>query len=274
MCRWLAYAGDPVPLASLVADPENSLIHQSRRSRLGADEVNADGFGVGWYTEGDPRPARFRSIRPAWGDPNLPDLARAVRSPLFVAHVRAATGSPVEPTNCHPFADGRWLWAHNGEVRGIDRLRRDLALALDPRRYPHLRGSTDSELLFLLALTFGLEEDPVRAVARTVGLVEAVGADQGVEHPVMMTVAVTDGATLWAFRYSSEHDTRTLFHTADDDAVRGLHADPDAAPAGARVVVSEPLSDLPGEWVEYPESSVGVVGAGHDEIRDFAPEAP
>ena len=93
---------------------------------------------------------------------------------------------------------------HNGAISDFPTVKRDLALAVDPALFPAIEGSTDSELFFFLALTFGLEEDPPKAVARAVGLIEETGRRHGVEHPIQMTVATTDGDTTWAFRYSSE----------------------------------------------------------------------
>ena len=65
-----------------------------------------------------------------------PQLAKASRrtwsSPLFLAHVRATTGTPVQETNCHPFPHEKWLFEHNGYVDGYVALRRDLVLAVDP----------------------------------------------------------------------------------------------------------------------------------------------
>ena len=203
MCRWLAYTGDPVLLDELLYKPKYSLIVQSLHSRLGAETTNGDGFGVGWYGA-QPTPGVFHGVEPAWNDRNLRELAMHVASPLVLAHIRASSGSAVQQTNCHPFRHGRWLWMHNGLLRDFAAVKRDLALAVDPELYPHIEGSTDSELLFFLALTFGLEDDPPRAVERAVGLVEATGRRHGVEHPIQMTVATTDGERLWAFRYSSE----------------------------------------------------------------------
>jgi hypothetical protein len=60
--------------------------------------------------------------------------------------------------------------------------------------------------MFYLALTFGLEEDPPGAVARMVGMVERIGHEHGVEFLLQMTVAVTDGRQVWAFRYSRAED--------------------------------------------------------------------
>src|SRR5215207_1416838 len=161
MCRWLAYYGDPIPLETLVLRRQHSLIDQSLNSRQGATTTNGDGFGIGWYTKLGGAPAVYRSVHPAWNDRNLRELAAHVSSPLFFAHIRASTGTAVQETNTHPFRHGRWLFMHNCLIREFPRVRRDLLLAVDPELLPEIEGSTDSELLFYLALTFGLEEEPV-----------------------------------------------------------------------------------------------------------------
>ena len=92
----------------------------------------------------------------------------------------------MQRSNCHPFRHDRWLWMHNGAIRGFHEIKRDLILAIDPSLYPEIDGSTDSETLFFLALSFGLMEDPPGAVERAVGLVEDVGRRHGVEHPIQM----------------------------------------------------------------------------------------
>ena len=93
-------------------------------------------------------------------------------------------------------------------------------MAVDPDLFPDIEGSTDSELFFYLALTFGLEDDPPAAVARAVGLIEETGRRHGVAFPVQMTVATTDGETMYAFRYSSEGRSRSLFHSTDVSTLR------------------------------------------------------
>jgi predicted glutamine amidotransferase len=273
MCRWLAYSGDPVLLDELLYKPKYSLIVQSLHSRLGAETTNGDGFGVGWYGA-QPTPGVFRSVEPAWNDRNLRELATHVASPLVLAHIRASSGSAVQQTNCHPFRYGRWLWMHNGLLRDFAAVKRDLALAVDPELYPEIEGSTDSELLFYLALTFGLEDDPPRAVERAVGLVEATGGRHGVRYPIQMTVATTDGERLWAFRYSSEGRSRSLFHSTDVSTLRHQYPDNPVLhnlSDQARLVVSEPLGDLKGAWREVPEGTCVVISGGRDELRPFAP---
>ncbi len=274
MCRWLAYSGSPLLLEELLYKPEHSLIDQSLHSRLGVETTNGDGFGVGWYGTEVQTPAVFHSIEPAWNDRNLREVAGHVQSPLFLAHIRASTGTAVQQTNCHPFRHGRWLWVHNGLVRDFHLIKRELALAVDESLYPHMEGSTDSEMLFYLALTFGLEENPPAAVERMVGHVEEVGHRHGKEHPIQMTIGTTDGSSVWAFRYSSEGKSRSLYYSTDMRSVREMYPERprlQEASDETRIIVSEPIVDLPGAWNEVPESSYGVVRDGDDELHEFRP---
>ncbi|MFC9113486.1 MULTISPECIES: class II glutamine amidotransferase [Streptomyces] len=276
MCRWLAYSGSPILLENLLYRPVHSLIDQSLHARMGVETTNGDGFGVGWYTPDKDSPAVVRDIGPAWSDRNLREIAGHVSSPLFFAHIRASTGTAVQQTNCHPFRHGRWMWMHNGAIDGFPLLRRDLALAVRPDLFPSVEGSTDSEMMFYLALTFGLEDDPKEAVARMAGLVERTGHAHGVTYPLQMTVAVTDGVRLWAFRYSSQKQSRSLFYSTRVETLKALHPDVEFLrdiADDARLIVSEPLGDLQGAWNEVPEGSYGVVQpeGDDDEMHVFAP---
>jgi predicted glutamine amidotransferase len=273
MCRWMAWSGQPLIIEELLFKPTHGLVEQSLRSRMGVETTNGDGFGLGWYGGGD-GPALYRSIAPAWGDANLRELAAHVESPLFLAHVRATTGTAIQQTNCHPFRHGRWLFVHNGVINGFHAMRRDLMLAVDPALFPSIEGSTDSEVLFHLALTFGLEGDPVGALERAVGFVEATALRHGIETAVQASMGLSDGERLWAFRYSTEHRSRTLFMSRDPDSIKALH--PENARLQRlrgedRVVVSEPLADLTGVWHRIPEATVLVVQPGADEQLAFRP---
>jgi predicted glutamine amidotransferase len=276
MCRWLAYAGAPVNLEELLFKPANSLVMQSKHSKLGATTMNGDGFGVGWYGATE-TPGVFRSTEPAWNDRNLRELSALATSRRVFAHIRASTGSAVQQTNCHPFRHENWLWMHNGVLSGFPLMKRELAFAVAPELFPEIEGSTDSEMLFFLALTFGLQDDPSAAVARAVGLVEEVAGRHGIADPVQMTVATTDGETTWAFRYSSAHSSRSLFHSTDISTLRHQYPDNPTLHElsdDARLVVSEPLGDLQGAWREVPESSFVTVHGAQEEIRPFAPIVP
>ncbi|MGW2716096.1 class II glutamine amidotransferase [Streptomyces sp. NPDC001492] len=276
MCRWIAYSGTPVLLSQVLLEPAHSLIDQSLHSRMGVETTNGDGFGIGWYAQDTAdTPAIVRDVGPAWNNRNLREVAQHVRSGLFFAHIRAATGTAVQQSNCHPFRNGRWMWMHNGMINGFRLLRRDLALAVDPALYPDIEGSTDSELMFFLALTFGLPEHPPEAVARMAGLVERTGHAHGVRHPLQMTVAVADGERVWVFRYSSEGRSRSLYFSTKVDTLRTLHPDAEFlrnVSDETRLVVSEPLGDLPGAWNEVPENSYGVIQPGDGVIGTFRPD--
>jgi predicted glutamine amidotransferase len=276
MCRWLAYSGAPILMKEVLYGGTNSLVDQSLHSRLGAEPTNGDGFGVGWYGTPD-TPGVYRSVEPAWNDENLRELAGHISSPLFFTHIRAAIGSSVQQTNCHPFRHDRWLFMHNGYINELAKIKRDLILAVDPSLYPEIRGQADTEVLFFLALTFGLQDDPPAAVEQAIGLVEDVAERHGVPHPFQGTVATTDGQSIWAFRYSSERKSRSLFYTTDIPTLRKLYPNRDLfqeVSESARMIVSEPLSDVAGVWNEVPESTWGVVGPDREEMRAFRPKAP
>jgi glutamine amidotransferase len=276
MCRWLAYSGSPLLIKEALYDGPNSLVGQSLHSRLGAEPTNGDGFGFGWYGAED-TPGVYHSTEPAWNDSNLRELSGHIRSPLFFTHIRAAIGSAVQQTNCHPFRHGHWLFMHNGYINGFATIKRDLILAVDPSLYPEIQGQADTEVLFFLALTFGLEDDPPAAVERAIGFVEAVAANHGVPHPFQGTVATSDGESIWAFRYSSERNSRSLFYTTDVPTLRKMQPDRqllNELSDDARLIVSEPLGDVAGVWNEVPESSYGIIGPGIAELRSFHPTAP
>jgi len=265
VCRWLAYTGEPLQPSQLILDTQHSLVAQSLNSPLGAEPVNGDGFGFGWYPNKEldrTTPGVFRSTEPAWNDQNLRDLTQSIESPLFFSHVRAAAGPPIQQTNCHPFRHESWLFMHNGFIHDFGRLKRDLTFAVDPSLYQEIKGTTDSEVLFHLALTMGLMDDPVVAVGKAIRMVESVGRDHDVALAMQGTLAVTDGITVWAFRYSSERRSRTLFHSADVQTLQEMYPDAERLRRfghRARVVVSEPLTDLPGVFVEVPESTVATL---------------
>jgi predicted glutamine amidotransferase len=276
MCRWLAYSGSPILIQEVLYEGPNSLVGQSLHSRLGAEPTNGDGFGLGWYGAPD-TPGVFHSTEPAWNDSNLRELAGHISSPLFFTHIRAAIGSAVQQTNCHPFRHDRWLFMHNGYINEFATIKRDLMLAVDPSLYPQIQGQADTEVLFYLALTLGLEDDPPAAVEQTIGLVEAVAARHGVPHPFQGTIATSDGESIWAFRYSSERNSRSLFYTTDVPTLRRLYPGRELfqeVSDNARLIVSEPLGDVAGVWNEVPESTYGVVGPECAELRPLHPKAP
>ena len=274
MCRWISYSGDPIPLDSLIVRPENSLVKQSMAAQMGVNPTNADGIGVGWYGRNN-EPGVYHSVLPAWNDQNLLELTYHIESPLFLGHIRHSTGTPVQSTNCHPFKYTNILFVHNGLIRGFQKLKRDMIMAVAPDYYPYIKGSTDSEALFYLALTFGLRNNPLEAVEKAVGFVEDLAEKQGIENAIQMSLGIADGTKLYGFRYSTEGDSRTLFYSESASAIKEIY--PDKARnlnEKARAIVSEPLQELSGVWIPVEESRMLTVEDGEVEIVPFNPKRP
>jgi glutamine amidotransferase len=245
MCRFLAYRGTPKFLDTLVCAPARSLLHQALHAEQSKATTQGDGVGIGWYGERDV-PGRYREAAPAWSDENLQSLCRSLRSPLFFAHVRAATGTATARANCHPFAHGPWLFMHNGQVAGYPRIRRTLEALLPDPLYAARAGSTDSELMFLLILA-QIERgsavlDAVAAVLRTVALQMR---EAGAIGPLRFAAALSDGRSLYAFRAADDRRPPSLYLTERDDGV---------------VVASEPL-DTDAGWLPVADGEAMVADA-------------
>jgi len=229
MCRHVAYIGPPAPLRSVLIDPPLGLYRQSWAPRMQLHgTVNADGFGVGWYADGDPVPARYRRAVPIWGDQSLPDLARVTRSSAVLAAVRSATpGTALGESAVAPFASGPWLFSHNGVLNGWPGAAAALA---QPDALLSLEAMVDSAFLWALVLErlrAGDAQDI--ALAATIGSVEAAGGSG------RFNFLLTDG--------------RSIVATTAGDTLWYLRA------GGAVTVASEPCDDEPG-WTQVPDRQV------------------
>lgn len=259
MCRWAAYIGAPIFLEEIVSRPGHSLIHQSHCATECKTAINADGFGIAWYGDRD-EPGLYRDVMPAWSDPNLRSLTMHVKSRLFLAHVRASTGTATSRNNCHPFAVGRWSFMHNGQVGGYDAFRRDADMLIPDALYPYRRGATDSEALFLVALADGLDDDPKGALARAVLRFEDLSRAKGNAPHLRLTAAFSDGERLYAVRYSSDAIVPTLYHRWSETR-------------GGRAVVSEPLESDEAGWEPVPSGTFCVFEGGTVRLEAFEPAA-
>ena len=255
MCRWAAYRGEALFLEDIVSSPRHSLITQSHSATQARTATNGDGFGVAWYGDRE-TPGLYRDILPAWSDCNLRSLTQQIRSPLFLAHVRAATSGSTRRDNCHPFVNGRWSFMHNGQIDQFDALRRPLETLLPDELYLARKGTTDSELIFLLALHFGLETDPLFAFRETISFIERLAIHLGFVPDVRFTSAFSDGSALYAIRYATGVQAPTLY----------------AAPMGREggyCLVSEPLDDNRERWMEIPSGSAVVIGPDGLDVSVF-----
>lgn len=260
MCRFLAYHGEPVLLEDLICASDHSLIHQSLHAMECKTGTNGDGFGLGWYGE-RPTPGIFRDLRPAWSDENLRSLCAQVRSPLFFAHVRAATGTATTRANCHPFSHGTWLFMHNGQIGDYPRIKRSLEATLPDALYDMRQGTTDSEVLFLLTLArieMGLS--PEEALAEVLALVKGAMLQAGITAALRFTATLSDGKTTWALRTACDDRPPSLYMLARPKAV---------------IFASEPLEMRREGWEALPSHSIAIVRPGGEvAIRPFAVSRP
>jgi len=239
MCRLLAYLGAPTFLSEHVERPARSLIAQSLTAAEAKTVTQGDGAGIGWYGE-RPEPGVYREPRPAWSDDNLRALCRNLRSGLFFAHVRAATGTDTARANCHPFVSGPRLFMHNGQIGGYGRIRRPVEGLIGDVAYDARLGTSDSEAIFLAALSDGLDGDPAAAFARVLGRIVALQQAHGVRAPLRFAACYTDGGDLHAFRWASDDHCPTLYLRRLDDGV---------------LVASEPYDQATGIWQCVPPGS-------------------
>jgi glutamine amidotransferase len=232
----------------VLIDPPHGLYRQAwapRRQRHGT--VNADGFGVGWYADGDPVPARYRRGTPIWGDPSLPDLARVTRSAAVLAAVRDATpGTAVGEQAAAPFASDQWLFSHNGRLEGWP----DSAAAHAPAATTllSLEAMVDSAFLWALVLEWLQAGAAMEtALAATIAALEA-GGGAG-----RFNFLVTDGTSIAATAWGD-----TLWYRRSAESV---------------VVASEPGDDQPG-WTEVPDRHSLTATPSQVSVRPLAAEIP
>lgn len=255
MCRMFAYAGEPAWLHDLLIKPEASLVHQSAAAREAKTVVNGDGCGLGWYGERG-FPGVFRDTRPAWSDANLVSLCEQIKSPLFMAHVRSATAGEVARANCHPFVVGQHLFMHNGQVGGYQDIRRKIEALIPDELYPARCGTSDSEVLFLIAQGHALHRDPAAAFAKTLAECCRIMRASNIQSALRFSAVLSDGKDLYAFRWSSDDKMPSLYTLELETGI---------------AISSEPFSFDSGPWREVPPCSVVHVARRKMTVTPFMP---
>jgi glutamine amidotransferase len=278
VCRFVVYMGAPITLDLLTTRPEHSIIRQSFKARLREEPLNGDGFGIAWYAPDiSPEPALFRSIQPAWNNVNLLHLARVSRSPVILAHVRAATGFAVSEPNCHPFTAGRLAFMHNGSVAEFRQLKRELVNGLSDESFLWIHGTTDSEYLFALYRDHHsrhADKPPMEAMnlamQDTIKDVERLTKMVGATRRSLLNMAVSDGERAVVSRYATlgqpapslwlRTGTQYVCHEGVCKMLKGKRTE-------TVLVASEPLTTDPG-WEEIPQQHLVLIDADHNvEIR-------
>ncbi|KAK4238508.1 nucleophile aminohydrolase [Achaetomium macrosporum] len=296
MCRFLVYKGsDEILLSKLVLDPAHSILKQSFDSRLRLDtrrgQNNADGFGIGFYTDSKlgAAPCLFTSTTPAWNCVNLQRLASKTASRLIFAHVRATTEGSLSEDNCHPFCHGSLMWMHNGGLGGWKQIKRRLGERLADKWYLGVVGGTDSEWAFALFLDtlermghdpssqpekgFGpmvLRKAMLKTIAQINELIdnipESVVHAENVDTRSLLNFAVTDGHSIICTRYvgSSSDEAASLYYSsgtlwetrAPAPDKQDYHMERSDKGADVILVASEPLTFERENWVNVPTNSI------------------
>lgn len=274
MCRFVAYIGPPVLADDLLYRPKFSLVTaQTMNAGEMSVSVNGDGFGIGWYDpQIDNEPCVFRSIKPAWGDQNLRNLARKIYSPCMFAHVRAASpGLGIEEVNSHPFWCGQLMFMHNGVLGGFKSMRRKLLRRLNDQAYDAIQGSTDSEHLFGLLLNHIADPFGTVSCEELVHAVEMMFSDLSelmIEHDIRqhsyLNLAVTNGTCMVAVRYTTNPNVQPAslyymhgreYHCRGEICVM----EPTFGKPSAIVLASEPFTARRSDWMKMERNAMMII---------------
>jgi glutamine amidotransferase len=269
MCRLFGLCAAPQRVAATfwLVDAPDSMTAQSRRE--------PDGVGLGVFAE-DGTPIVHKRPVAAYEDKAFATEAREVRGGTFLAHIRYASTGGLRPENTHPFLQDGRLFAHNGVVEGLDRLRDELGDALVTEL---VQGDTDSELVFALVTAYARRDGDVgRAIVDAVGWVAA-------HLPVYaLNVVLTTPTDLWALRYPDTHRLyvldrpaggvhggRSLEHASRPGTVRVRSHE--LAERPATVVASERMDENP-RWRPLAPGELVHVGADQPLTARVVLDAP
>lgn len=258
MCRWAAYLGAPIFMEEVVVQPGHSLIHQSQEAEEAKTAINADGFGVAWYNH-RAEPGLYRDVLPAWSDPNLRAIAHQVKSHLFLAHVRASTGSATSRNNCHPFTYKQWSFMHNGQIGGFEGFRKQADMLIPDALYHKRQGATDSEVLFLLVMdAIERGETVPHALENATRALMDLSRRFGTTPHLRLSAALSDGASLWAARCASDQHAPSVYYRWSESR-QGW------------AVVSEPLDQDEGDWISLPSGHIARFDGRDVTVEPFQP---
>jgi predicted glutamine amidotransferase len=244
MCRLFGLTAAPTRVGATfwLIDAPDSLVAQSHRE--------PDGVGLGVF-ELDGSFVIHKQPVAAYEDMEYAKEARELTGSTFVAHIRYASTGELRLENTHPFLQDDRLFAHNGVVEDLPRLRERVGEALGSDMSDLVRGQTDSELVFALITALARRDGDV-----THAIVEAVRW-VGQNLPIFaLNIILTTPTDMWALRYPETHGLyvlarpaggphggRHLEHASAAGTVRVRSGDLSGAPA--IVVASERMDENP-----------------------------
>ncbi len=274
MCRWIAYIGEPIYMDTVITKPTSSLLEQSLNAKMAFKidgsilSTNGDGFGVGWYSE-KTEPGIFKDSEPAWLNQNLHEICTNIKARIFMAHIRSATTGSVQRSNSHPFKYKNWLFQHNGFVNNFDQIRRILNAKLTDEQYQLLSGTTDSEVIFRLMLSFGLQLHPKKAIEKTIKFLKSTLKKVGVKPEMTLSCALSDGAKIYTIRHSTMSRSNSQFYSVAQNCLQDIGDNDFLVPNNSIVIVSEPLDHHNKRWNEMPNNSFAIIENGEVKIEEL-----
>jgi predicted glutamine amidotransferase len=247
MCRLLGIAADePTEFRIVLREAPRSLAFLSREHRDGWGIAVFDAAACTWRLD--------KGTACASEDERFHRLAVGSRGELLVSHVRQKTIGDTSLVNTHPFARGRWIFAHNGTVKEVAWLRERVS----PERLAEVAGDTDSELLFAWILTrLDAAGSAIGPASAETDRVLGAAARAAREHPGFgaFNFLLSDGSTTYAHRFG-----RTMFllerHPEDAVVARRTSRDgtiletPWSPRRSAVFVASERITDEPWQSIE------------------------
>jgi di- and tripeptidase/Cys-Gly metallodipeptidase DUG1 len=283
--------GMNVQVADLVTKPKHSILTQSYDARerqphtvehLTKSNLNGDGFGIGWYSNNkeDKKPCVFTSILPAWNNNNLAKLAEKVSSPLIFAHVRAAyPGMPVSEQNCHPFAYGKYMFMHNGNLGDFLKVRRILLADLREDVYNSCQSfHSDSAVCFAVFLDqlkdFETDYSPMELahkMEQTMQVIMAACKEANCSEKSLLNFVVSDGKTVIATKFANAGCSASLYMSAgtgyapfDKESQEDFHVIRSGYRTKLALIASEPITACNSAWTKVPENTMVVLSREKD----------
>ena len=261
MCRWLIYIGDNITINNILFDGHNSIIKQSYKKtftpflehpNIRNHQINADGFGVGWYKDDFLEPCLYISTKTPWSDINIRKISNYIESKLIFTHIRAIKPfsiSLVHDYNCHPFTHKNFMFMHNGDMKNFISFKKKIINNLDDDVYQIIKGNTDSEYAFALFLnlldkktfTNGNLIEPELFKNNIIKLIHTLIEYSG-NIPMSMNFAFTDGNTIICTRYINDDndDPPSLYYKIYNNNI---------------IISSEPV-DYNDNWIYIPKNSI------------------
>lgn len=259
MCRWVAYAGPEIYLEDILFNKGNSIASQSYSAKESFWTTNGDGFGVAWLGIPKEQPLVFSKMYYRLVMIIICTLWRRTFVPIFFAHVRATTGTAINRSNCHPFIWKNWTFIHNDQIGGWKTCHKEYESYISHDYFSLRDGSTDSEAIFLLGLILGLSENPIKAIAQAIEIALQTMDKHHVQEPLRASIAVSDGQSIWAFRYSNDANSPSLYYGNPQTQTN-------SSKNFVTTIASEPLDSQAKHWHKVDEATAIVWNAAAQDV--------